>query len=56
LLAVTFLLIAIVIDSTWAILAGRARGVLAANGRIRNRISGSLLISAGVGLALVRRK
>lgn len=55
-LAVTFLLIAIVIDSTWAICAGQANRFLATNGRIRNRISGSLLIGAGVGLALARRK
>jgi threonine/homoserine/homoserine lactone efflux protein len=55
-LVITFLLIAVMIDSTWAILAGRARHLLVTNGRIRNRISGSLLIGAGVGLALARRK
>jgi homoserine/homoserine lactone efflux protein len=39
-----------------ATLAGRARGILAIHGQLRNRLSGSLLIGAGVGLALARRK
>jgi len=56
LLAATFLLIAIVIDGAWATLAGRLRGVLATRGRLRNRLSGSLLIGAGVGLALARKR
>jgi homoserine/homoserine lactone efflux protein len=56
LLSVTFLLLALVVDSLWALLAGRARGFLAGRGRVRNRISGGFLIGAGVGLALAHRK
>jgi threonine/homoserine/homoserine lactone efflux protein len=50
-LSVTF-----VLDSVWAMLAGRLRGVLATRGRLRNRLSGGLLIGAGIGLALARRR
>jgi threonine/homoserine/homoserine lactone efflux protein len=53
-LSVTFLGLAILLDSGWAMLAGRARGFLAGRGRLRNRVSGGLLIGAGVGLALAR--
>ncbi len=56
-LSVTFLVIALVLDSSYALLAGRLREWLA-NGRrerIRRRLTGSLLIGAGVGLALVRK-
>ena len=55
LLAGTFLAVALLVDGTWAVLAGRARHLLAARGRLRNRISGGLLVGAGVGLALARR-
>ncbi|HTN10663.1 MAG TPA: LysE family translocator [Acetobacteraceae bacterium] len=54
-LAVSFLAVAVVLDSAWALLAGRARPLLAAHGRLRNRVSGGLLVGAGVGLALARR-
>jgi len=55
LLCATFLVIATVLDGAWALLAGRARGLLAARPRLRNRMSGGLLIGAGVGLALARK-
>jgi threonine/homoserine/homoserine lactone efflux protein len=55
-LSVTFMAIAGGLDSVWALLAGRARGVLAMRGRLRNRLSGGFLIGAGIGLALAHRK
>jgi threonine/homoserine/homoserine lactone efflux protein len=55
LLCATFMVIATLLDSAWALLAGRARGVLAARPRLRNRLSGGMLIGAGVGLALARK-
>ncbi len=54
-LAATFLVVALVIDSAWALLAARFRGVLGVNGRLRNRLTGGLLMGAGFGLALARR-
>nr|WP_283949712.1 LysE family translocator [Limobrevibacterium gyesilva] len=56
LLSVTFVAVAVLLDGGWAVLAGRARGVLATHGKLRNRLSGGLLIGAGVGLALARHK
>lgn len=55
LLAVSFVVIAIVCDGTWAVLAGRLRRLLRAHIRLRNRLTGGLLVSAGIGLALARR-
>jgi len=55
-LSLTFLAIAVGLDSTWALLAGRVRGVLAIRGRLRNRLSGGFLIGAGIGLALAHRR
>jgi homoserine/homoserine lactone efflux protein len=55
-LCATFLLIAVVLDSLWALLAGRARPLLAARGRLRNRVSGGFLVGAGIGLALAHRR
>jgi threonine/homoserine/homoserine lactone efflux protein len=56
LLCVTCPVLAVAVDGTWAVLAGRARHVLAAHGRLRNRISGGMMMGAGVGLALARAK
>ncbi len=56
-LCTTFLIIGLVLDSCYALLAGRARR-LATSPRgaiIRARVSGTLLIGAGLGLALARR-
>jgi homoserine/homoserine lactone efflux protein len=55
LLSATFLALAVLIDGSWALLAAKARFLLAARGRLRNRLSGLLLLGAGLGLALVRR-
>ena len=55
LLAVTFVVLAISLDGVWALLAGRFRQFLAVNGKLRNRLTGGLLIGAGAGLALARR-
>jgi threonine/homoserine/homoserine lactone efflux protein len=55
LLAATFLVVATVLDGAWAILAGRLRALLATHARLRNRLTGGLLVGAGLGLALARR-
>ena len=55
LLSVTYLAIAVGLDSGWALLAGRVRGALAIRPRLRNRLSGGCLIGAGIGLAFARR-
>lgn len=54
LVSVTFLAIAIGLDSVWAILAARARALLSRHGRLRNRLTSGLLIGSGAGLALAR--
>lgn len=56
-MSVAFVVIAVVIDSSYALLAGRLRGRLldARRTRIRNGITGTLLIGTGLGLALARR-
>lgn len=56
LLCATFLALAVTIDSLWALLASQARRFMASCGRLRNRLSGGLLIAAGIGLALARRR
>lgn len=54
LLAGSFLAVAVFWDALWALLAGQMRGLLAAHGRLRNRLTGGFLIGAGAGLAAVR--
>ena len=56
LLSITFLVLAMLVDGGWALLAGRARGLLARRGRLRNRVSGGFLIGAAGALALAHRR
>ena len=50
-----FVAVALAVDGGfWAVLAGRLRGLLARRGRLRNRLSGGVLVGAGLGLALRR--
>ncbi len=53
-LCLTYAALAAGIDTLWALAAARARRVIARYGRLRNRISGGLLVGAGLGLALAR--
>ena len=53
-LCVAFVLIAATVDAAWALAAARARPLLAAHGRLRQRISGGVLIGAGAVLAVAR--
>jgi threonine/homoserine/homoserine lactone efflux protein len=55
-LSVVFLAVAWLVDGSWALAAGRARRVLATRGRLRNRVSGGMLVGAGAALALARVK
>src|SRR5688572_22908597 len=55
LLSATFLAIAVLLDCGWASLAARFRTVLAMNGKLRNRLTGGLMLGAGLGLALARK-
>ncbi len=57
LMSVTFVVLALILDNGYALLAGRVGRWLggAKQGRIRNRITGGLLMITGAGLALVRR-
>ncbi len=55
LLAATFIVIAAVLDSLWALAAHRARHALAVGGRVLHRITGGVLIAAAAGLAIARR-
>ncbi len=54
-LSIICLVVVFAVDSVWALLAGRARRLLALHGTIRNRLTGGLLIGAGIGLAAARR-
>ncbi len=56
-LSVTFLIIAFTLDSCYALLCGRLRPYLAdaKRGKLRNRITGSLMIGTGLALAFARK-
>ena len=55
LLSATFFVLALLGVGAWALLAARFGTFLAVNGRLRNRLTGGLLMGAGVGLALARK-
>lgn len=54
-LSITFVTVAFVLDCCWALLADRLRGLLAARGLIRNRLSGSFYLVAAAGLASIKQ-
>lgn len=54
-LAITFIVVAAVLDGCWAVFAARLEPVLRRVGRWRNRMTGGVLLVASLGLALVRR-
>jgi threonine/homoserine/homoserine lactone efflux protein len=56
LLSVSFMAVALLIDSIWVVSAHRARQFLLRRGHWQNRISGGLLMGAGLGLAIARQK
>jgi threonine/homoserine/homoserine lactone efflux protein len=56
LLSITFLFLALGIDGGWALLAGRSRQLLLQRGRLRQRMTGGLLMTAAIGLALARHR
>jgi homoserine/homoserine lactone efflux protein len=58
LMSATFLGLATVLDGGYALLAGRLRLLFRGHrrARLRNRLTGSLLIGAALGLALARRQ
>ena len=55
LVAGVFLLVLFAGDLIWAIFASSARRMLSRYGRFRNRLTGSFLVAAGIGLALSHR-
>jgi threonine/homoserine/homoserine lactone efflux protein len=56
LLSGAFLGIAVLVDSGWALLAHRARLLIGRHGRLRNRLTGGVLVGAGIGLAVARER
>ena len=54
-LAATFLVIAVSLDCTWAVVSGRLQPRLQLQGKLLNRVTGGLLVSAAGALALTRR-
>lgn len=56
-LAASFLVITFAFTALWAVLASRAGGLVRTRrgARVRNRLTGGLMIGAGLGLALARR-
>jgi homoserine/homoserine lactone efflux protein len=54
-LSATFLALATVLDGMWAVTADRFGRLLAINARLRNRLTGGVLVGAGVGLAFAHK-
>ncbi len=54
LLSAVFAVLMVAGDSLWALAAGKARPFLSRRGRLTNRLSGGMMLGAGVGLALAR--
>ena len=55
LLAVTFIVIAAVLDGCWAVFAAKLQPLLHRIGRWRHRITGGVLLTAAAGLAIARK-
>lgn len=57
LLAVTFVVLATILDTGYALLAGRLRVYMAdvKRAKIKNRLTGALLIGTGIGMVVARR-
>ena len=54
-LGITFLSLAVILDSCWALTAGWASGALKRFHNVQNRIIGALYITTAAGLAVMRR-
>lgn len=54
-LSITFITLITITDSCWAILAGKARPYILRFAKLRDRISGAFLITAGIGLAMAKK-
>ncbi len=54
LLAATFVALSVMLDSVWALAAGRLRSIAAMPERRRNRLGAGFFLGAGLGLALAR--
>ena len=50
-LAATFLVLAVLIDGCWALLAGRLARLLIGHAKLRQRLTGGIFVVAGLGLA-----
>lgn len=55
-LAATFLCIAIIMDSAWALLAGRLRSLVRRESRTPDKVAGALLIGGAIALSATRSK
>ncbi len=55
LLSVTFIIVLMIVDSCWAILAGKVHNFMPSFIRLRQRISGAFFVIAGIGLVFARK-